>query len=208
MVLCFFFVSNGQSKRVSFFFFYDSLFSPSDEVQWFQEEIVLALDAAQGYLDTEREKGEGTGLIKHERQETRLRVKIHYTELAFGDQESLVVSAPPTSPPSVRQELHHSNTSSSTSGFDPSGSASTTIAPVKTTLSAPFAGDERVQWERIRLDVGSYVRDQIATTAKDQVLELVACGPALMLTQVHNAVASEESLSGCKVQLHTERFYL
>jgi len=176
-------------------------------VQWFQEEIELALDAAQGYLDTEKEKGEDIGLIKRERQEARLRVKIHYTNLAFGDQESLVVSVPPTSPPSVRQELH-SSTSSSTSSSAPTGSASTTIAPAKTTLNVPFTGDERVQWERIRLDVGSYVRDQIATTAKDQVLEMVACGPALMLTQVHNAVAAEESLSGCKVQLHTERFYL
>ncbi|KAF8939317.1 hypothetical protein BGZ47_008228 [Haplosporangium gracile] len=166
-----------------------------DEVQWFQEELEMALDAAQGYLDTMEKEKEEAGLIVPDGPETQLQLTIHYTRLSFEDQESLVVPAP-----------HHQHQGSSIST---SAAATLTTEEAKKALNnVPFAGDDRVQWVQSRLDVSQYVREQIEEIEGDRAVDIVGCGPALMLAQLHNVVAAHESLTGCRVNLHTERFYM
>ena len=82
------------------------------------------------------------------------------------------------------------------------------MAKAKAALNVPFAGDDRVEWVEARLDVPEYIRMEIAETPRDKSIEIVGCGPPLLLAQLHNAVAAKEKLSGCCVKLHTERFYL
>ncbi|KAF9351004.1 hypothetical protein BGX26_010877 [Mortierella sp. AD094] len=168
-----------------------------DEVQWFQEELEVILDAAQGYLDAPEKDKEDIDLISTEVPETPLRILIHYTALGFCDQESIVVQAPtvPTSP-----AVGHI----STAGI----AASSTVTTAETTLNTPFAGDERVEWVKSRLNVIEHTRRQIEETPREKVLEIVGCGPALMLAELHNVVAATETLSGCRVNLHTERFHI
>ncbi|KAI8597548.1 hypothetical protein EDD21DRAFT_446940 [Dissophora ornata] len=168
-----------------------------DEVQWFQEELEMALDAAQGYLDSAEKDKEDVDLISPGTSETRLRLMIHYSSQAFGDNVSIVVPAPASPVPPTRQS---SVTSTATE--------STTVVKAKAALSVPFAGDDRVEWVEARLDVPEYIRKEIAETPRDKSVEIVGCGPPLMLAQLHNAVAAKEELSGCRVKLHTERFYL
>ncbi|KAF9275264.1 hypothetical protein BGZ68_010920 [Mortierella alpina] len=170
------------------------------EVQWFQEELEMALDTAQGFGETMEKDKEDVDLITPEGPETRISIKIHYTNDTFGDLESAAVSVAPLAtltvePATKRQESLGSSTTT------------TTRTEVNNT-AVPFAGDERVEWIQTRLDASQYVRQQIAETAKDKVLEIVGCGPPLLLTQLHNAVAAREQLSGCRVELHTERFYV
>lgn len=166
-----------------------------DEVQWFQEELEMALDAAQGYLDTIEKEKEETGLIAPDGPETQLCLTIHYTRLAFEDHGSLEMPAP----------LHqHQGSSTSTSG---PATLATEVAK-KALNNVPFAGDNRVEWMQSRLDVGQYVQRQIEEIEGDRAVDIVGCGPALMLAQLHNAVAANESLTGCRVNLHTERFYM
>ncbi|KAK5808083.1 ferric reductase like transmembrane component-domain-containing protein [Linnemannia elongata] len=166
-----------------------------DEVQWFQEELEMALDAAQGYLDTIEKEKEETGLIAPDGPETQLCLTIHYTRLAFEDHGSLEMPAP----------LHqHQGSSTSTSG---TATLATEVAK-KALNNVPFAGDNRVEWMQSRLDVGQYVQRQIEEIEGDRAVDIVGCGPALMLAQLHNAVAANESLTGCRVNLHTERFYM
>ncbi|KAG9320813.1 hypothetical protein KVV02_004278 [Mortierella alpina] len=172
------------------------------EVQWFEEELEMALDAAQGFGETmEKDKDkEDVDLITPDGPETKLMVRIHCTNDAFGDPESVAVSmAPPSAmalePLTKRQESVESSTT-------------TTTRTEVNGNRVPFAGDERVEWVQARLDASQYVREQIAETAADKVLEIVGCGPPLLLTQLHNVVAAREQLSGCRVELHTERFYV
>ncbi|KAG0200448.1 hypothetical protein BGX28_006471 [Mortierella sp. GBA30] len=167
-----------------------------DEVPWFQEELEIALDIAQGFIETTEKDKEDIDLIKSERPEKRLRVSIHYTNLSSGDPEAVVARAPSaTSPVQPNRQ----------SSFGSVPSASSTTA--RTALNAPFSGDDRVQWVKSRLDAPEYVRRQIQETPGDKVLEIVGCGPPLLLAQLHNSVAAKEQLSGCRVLLHTERFY-
>lgn len=155
----------------------------------------MALDAAQGYLDTMEKEKEEAGLIAPDGPETRVCLTIHYTRLAFEDQESLVAPA----------LLHqHQGSSTSTSGT----ATLTTEEAKKAPSNVPFAGDDRVEWVQSRLDVGQYVREQIEEIGGDRAVDIVGCGPALMLAQLHNVVAANESLTGCRVNLHTERFYM
>ncbi|KAF9572043.1 hypothetical protein EC968_010374 [Mortierella alpina] len=172
------------------------------EVQWFEEELEMALDAAQGLDETlEKDKDkEDADLISSEGTKTRLTIRIHYTKDAFGDQESVTVSAAPQAialePMAKGQESPEELSTTTTRTMEsPSNGVS-------------FVGDERVEWVQARLDVSQYVRGQIAETAADKVLEIVGCGPPLLLTQLHNVVAAREQLSGCRVELHTERFYV
>ncbi|KAF9103399.1 hypothetical protein BGX27_010602 [Mortierella sp. AM989] len=167
-----------------------------DEVQWFQEELEVILDAAQGYIDAPEKDKEDVDLITSDAPETPLRLMIHYTALAFCDQESFVVQAP-TIPSSVGQALATSTTT-----------ASTVVTTAKTALNAPFAGDERVEWVKSRLNVSEYIKRQIDETPRDKIIEVIGCGPSLMLAELHNAVAASETLSGCRVNLHTERFHM
>lgn len=156
-------------------------------MQWFQEELEMALDAAQGYLDTMEKEKEEAGLIAPEGPETQLCLTIHYTRLAFED------------------PLHqHQGSSTSTSGT----ATLTTEEAKKAPTTVPFAEDNRVEWVQSRLDVGQYVREQIEEIGGDRAVDIVGCGPALMLAQLHNVVAANESLTGCCVNLHTERFYM
>lgn len=155
----------------------------------------MALDAAQGYLDTMEKEKEEAGLIISDGPETQLCLKIHYTRLSFENQESLVVPAP------VHQYQGSSTSTSATA-------SSTTEDAKKMLNNVPFAGDDRVEWVQSRLDVGQYVRDQIKEIESDRAVDIVGCGPALMLAQLHNVVAANESLTGCRINLHTERFYM
>ncbi|KAF9356447.1 hypothetical protein BGX34_009926 [Mortierella sp. NVP85] len=166
-----------------------------DEVQWFQEELELALDAAQGFLGstTEKDMGDADPMIP-DGQETQLRLRIHYATPSLSDRENLVVPVFPSSTPPLSQ-------SSVTS-------ASPTVATTKTALNIPFAGDDRVEWVGSRLNVSTYIRREIDNTPRDRVVEIVGCGPPLMLSELHNAVAGGEALWGCRVKLHTERFYM
>ncbi|KAF9939923.1 hypothetical protein BGZ65_008961 [Modicella reniformis] len=168
-----------------------------DEVQWFQEELEVALYAAQGYLDSvEKDRDVNTTIIPDGR-ETQFRLQIHYTSLSFGDQEESIVvpevSAPVPPPP-------ESSVTSATTAF----STAAKIVPP----DAPFASDNRVEWIGSRLEVPRYIKKKIEETPRDRVVEIVGCGPPLMLAELHNAVAMNESLSGCRVKLHTERFYM
>ncbi|KAF9996724.1 hypothetical protein BGZ79_009553 [Entomortierella chlamydospora] len=165
-----------------------------DEVQWFQRELEVILDAAQGYLDAPEKDKEDIDLISAEVSETPIRILIHHTVLAPCDQESIMVQAPtvPTSP------VGHI----SATGI----AAPSTATTAETALNAPFAGDERVGWIKSRLNVIEYTRRQIEETPREKILEIVGCGPALMLAELHNVVAATEALSGCRVNLHTERF--
>ncbi|KAF9126598.1 hypothetical protein BGW39_006493 [Mortierella sp. 14UC] len=165
------------------------------EVQWFQEELEMALDAAQGYLDTMEKEKEEAGLIAPDGPETQVNLTIHYTRLAFDDQESLVVPAP------INQHQESSTNISATA-------ASSTDEAKKALNDVPFAGDDRVEWVKSRLDVAEYVRSQIEEIQSDRAVDIVGCGPPLMLAQLHNVVAANDSLSGCRVNLHTERFYM
>ncbi|KAG0346403.1 hypothetical protein BG004_001813 [Podila humilis] len=184
-----------------------------DEIQWFQEElesILEAANAAHGFHEGEKDK-EDIDLISADPQETVIRLNIYYSALSFEDQESVVVAAPPmTSPVPIR----HVQLSNGESGYlNSTTNTTTTAAPTTTTavttaLNVPFSGDDRVEWIRERLDVGGYIEGQIRETPSTQTLEIVGCGPPAMLAQLHNAVAAHEQLSGCRVNLHTERFYL
>ncbi|KAI8360175.1 hypothetical protein B0O80DRAFT_494361 [Mortierella sp. GBAus27b] len=165
------------------------------EVQWFQEEIELALDAAQGYLK-DREDGD---LTLPDGQETQVRLRIHYTRLSSGDPESVMVPAPA---PCTQQA--QSSTASEATSSDSVMKAKSGLS----TSSAPFAGDERVEWVSSRLDLPAYITKEIQETPRDRVVEIVGCGPSIMLAELHNAVAFNEALSGCRVNLHTERFYV
>ncbi|KAG0361762.1 hypothetical protein BGZ54_008975 [Gamsiella multidivaricata] len=167
-----------------------------DEVLWFQDELEMALDAAHGYLDSIESDKEDVDLITPDALEMQIRLLIHYT-LTFGDQESLVVPAP-TPPTSLQSQSSALSTKTAT----------TTMTPAKVALSAAFAGDDRVEWVKSRLDVPAYVKKQIQGTPRDQLIEIVGCGPPLLLAEMHNAVGAEEELSGCRVNLHTERFYM
>ncbi|KAF9958401.1 hypothetical protein BGZ70_009200 [Mortierella alpina] len=190
------------------------------EVQWFEEELEMALDAAQGFGEmSERDKDkEDVDLIRSEGPQTRLTVRIHYTNDAFGDQESMAVSGPFSEAVAAaamalepmttkRQESVESSTSTSTSTTATAETATGTRIDTQG-RHVPFAGDERVEWVQRRLDVSRYVGTQMAETAADKVLEIVGCGPPLLLTQLHNVVARHEQLRGCRVELHTERFYV
>ncbi|KAF9200007.1 hypothetical protein BGZ49_009799 [Haplosporangium sp. Z 27] len=161
-----------------------------DEVQWFQEELEVILDAAQGCFDTYEKDKEDVDLINSATLETPLRILVHYTNLAFCDQESLVVQAPtvPTSPAGQF-------------------SATSTVT-ASTALNVPFVGDARVEWIKSRLNVGEYIGRQIEETPREKIIEVVGCGPSQMLAELHNAVAAKETLSGCRVNLHTERFHI
>ncbi|KFH70137.1 hypothetical protein MVEG_04939 [Podila verticillata NRRL 6337] len=170
-----------------------------DEVQWFQEELEHILDTAHGFHESEKEK-EDIELVSSDSAETQIRLNIYYSSLSFEDQESIVVAAPPMTSPAPRRHVLGNNTSTTTS--------TTTTATVMTSLNVPFSGDDRVVWIRERLDVGGYTRSQIEDTPENQTLEIVGCGPPRMLAQLHNAVAANEQLSGCRVDLHTERFYM
>ncbi|KAF9210774.1 hypothetical protein BGZ59_008945 [Podila verticillata] len=170
-----------------------------DEVQWFQEELEHILDTAHGFHESEKEK-EDIELVSSDSAETQIRLNIYYSSLSFEDQESIVVAAPPMTSPAPRRHVLGNNTSTTTS--------TTTTATVMTSLNVPFSGDDRVVWIRERLDVGGYIRSQIEDTPENQTLEIVGCGPPRMLAQLHNAVAANEQLSGCRVDLHTERFYM
>ncbi|KAK3836207.1 MAG: ferric reductase like transmembrane component-domain-containing protein [Linnemannia gamsii] len=161
-----------------------------DEVQWFQEELEMALDAAQGCLDTMDKEKEEASLIVPDGPETQLSLTIHYTRLSFDDQESLVVPAP------IHQQP----------GSLLSTSATATSSTGEAKKSLPFAGDDRVEWVQSRLVVAEYVRSQIEEIGSDRAVDVVGCGPPQMLAQLHNVVAANESLSGCRVNLHTERF--
>ncbi|KAF9329786.1 hypothetical protein BG006_007180 [Podila minutissima] len=166
-----------------------------DEVQWFQEELELILDAARGFHESEKDK-EDMELISSESPEVQIRLNIYYSTLSFEDQESIVVAAPPMTSPAPGRLVLANSTSNNT----------TTTAV--TSLNVPFSGDDRVVWIRERLDVGGYIRSQIEEVPEEQTVEIVGCGPPLMLAQLHNAVAANEQLSGCRVDLHTERFYM
>lgn len=155
----------------------------------------MALDAAQGYLDMMEKEKEETGLISPDGPETQLRLKVHYTRLSFENQESLVVPAP------IHQQQGSSTSTSATA-------TSTTEEARKMLNNMPFAGDDRVEWVQSRLDVAQYVRGQIEEIESDHTVDIVGCGPASMLAQLHNVVAAKESLTGCRVNLHTERFYV
>ncbi|KAG0313527.1 hypothetical protein BGZ99_008837 [Dissophora globulifera] len=167
-----------------------------DEVQWFQEELEMALDAAQGYLDSSEKDKEDVDLISSDSPETKIRLLIHYKSASFGDQEAVVVTTPP--PSSMKDHSAASSTAGSTK--------STTIQA--TALNVPFAGDDRVEWVHCRMNVYEYVKREIEETSHDKVLEIVGCGPPAMLADLHNAVAANEGLSRCRVNLHTERFYV
>ncbi|KAF9312343.1 hypothetical protein BG003_006394 [Podila horticola] len=171
-----------------------------DEVHWFQEELELILDAAHGFQESEKDK-EDFELISSESPETQIRLNIYYSTLSSEDQESIVVAAPPITSPAPGRLVLANNTSNTT------GAVTTTTTAV-TSLNVPFSGDDRVMWIRERLDVGGYIRSQIEEAPEEQTLEIVGCGPPLMLAQLHNAVAVNEQLSGCRVDLHTERFYM
>ncbi|KAI1297420.1 hypothetical protein EDD11_007134 [Mortierella claussenii] len=161
-----------------------------DEVQWFQDELEMVLNSVQSHPDSLDKDKEDVDLITTEGPETRFHLVIHYSTVTFADQESLV----------VRQSTSMTSTATA--------SASTTTATAKTALNAPFAGDERVEWMRSRLDVCAYITKQIEDTPRDKAIDIVGCGPPLMLAELHNAVAGKEELSGCRVNLHTERFYM
>lgn len=166
-----------------------------DEVQWFQEELELILDAARGFHESEKDK-EDIELISSESPEVQIRLNIYYSTLSFEDQESIVVAAPPMASPAPGRLVLANSTSNSTT------------ATAVTSLNVPFSGDNRVVWIRERLDVGGYIRSQIEEVPEEQTVEIVGCGPPLMLAQLHNAVAANEQLSGCRVDLRTERFYM
>jgi len=169
-------------------------------VLWFQEELEHILDTAQGFHESEKEN-EDIELVSSESPETQIRLNIYYNTLSFEDQESIIVAAPPMTSPAPRRHVLGNSTSGTTT-------STTTTATAMTSLNVPFSGDDRVVWIRERLDVGGYIRSQIEDTPEEQTLEIVGCGPPLMLAQLHNAVAVNEQLSGCRVDLHTERFYL
>ncbi|KAG0253313.1 hypothetical protein BG011_006425 [Mortierella polycephala] len=162
-----------------------------DEVQWFQEEIEMALDIAQGFMDVMEKDKEEVDLITPEGPEIRLCLKIHYTNTYFGDQEeSFVVTAPA---PALSD-------SDSSSGHISPGSATTksaTFTADKLAPHLPFAGDDRVEWVGSRLDVAEYIQQHITETPRDKALDIVGCGPPQLLAQLHNAVANKEQLSGC-----------
>lgn len=169
-------------------------------MHWFQEELELILDAAHGFQESEKDK-EDFELISSESPETQIRLNIYYSTLSSEDQESIVVAAPPITSPAPGRLVLANNTPNTT------GAVTTTTTAV-TSLNVPFSGDDRVMWIRERLDVGGYIRSQIEEAPEEQTLEIVGCGPPLMLAQLHNAVAVNEQLSGCRVDLHTERFYM
>ncbi|KAF9433196.1 hypothetical protein BGZ76_009758 [Entomortierella beljakovae] len=156
-----------------------------DEVQWFQEELEVILDAAQGFLDMPEKDKEDIDLIASEASEISVRLLIHHTSRAFCEKESLMVQAATNIPLE--------------------SSASTTV---RTALNTPFAGDERVEWCNTRLDVPDYIRKQITQTPLNKTIEIVGCGPSQMLAELHNVVGATDTLSGCRVNLHTERFYV
>ncbi|KAF9416745.1 hypothetical protein BGZ94_010130 [Podila epigama] len=197
-----------------------------DEVEWFQEELEHILNAAAlGFQEGEKDK-EDTDLMPSEVPETQIRLRIHYSTLSFEDQESIIVAAPPmTSPAPSRLTMSRQNvndmgagnpniiteritTSNNINTNTNTTAATTTTAAAVTLLDVPFSNDGRVEWVRERLDVGEYVRSKIEDTPEDRTLEIVGCGPPLMLAQLHNAVAAHERLSGCRVHIHTERFYM
>ncbi|KAF9946282.1 hypothetical protein BGZ72_000471 [Mortierella alpina] len=180
------------------------------EVQWFQEELERALDTAQGFSENVEKDKEDVDLITSEGPETKLAIRIHYTNEAFGDQESVAVSVAPHAMALEPMTKRHGSVGSSTTttATTTTTSVSTTMTEVNNANSVPFAGDERVEWVKQRLDVSAYVRQQMSETGADKVLEIVGCGPPLLLTQLHNVVAARERLSGCRVDLHTERFYV
>ena len=158
----------------------------------------MALDAAQGYLDIMDKEKEESGLIIPDGPETHLSLTIHYTRLMFEDQESLVVPAP----------LISQGSSTLTCNVMAKVTSTTTKEAKRALTDFPFTGDHRVEWVKSRLDVPQYVRRQIGDIEDDRAVDIVGCGPPQLLAQLHNAVAAQESLSGCRVNLHTERFYM
>ncbi|KAF9186796.1 hypothetical protein BGZ51_001591 [Haplosporangium sp. Z 767] len=167
-----------------------------DEVQWFQEEIEMALDIAHGFMDVMEKDKEEVDLITPEGPEIRLCLRIHYINTYFGDQEeSFVVTTP-----APAQAPAPASSDSDSPGHTSPGSAtteSTTITAGKMGSHLPFAGDDRVEWVGSRLDVTEYIQRQITETPRDKALEIVGCGPPQLLAQLHNAVANKEQLSGC-----------
>ncbi|KAF9920437.1 60S ribosomal protein L8B [Linnemannia zychae] len=157
----------------------------SDEVQWFQEELEVALDAAQGYLDTIEKEKEETGLIVSDGPETQIHLTIHCGRESISDQESQV-----TSDPEHRYQISSAGTSATANSS--AGEAR------RVSNNEPFAGDDRVEWIQSRLDVTQYIRRQIEGIDSSQAVDIVGCGPSLMLAQLHNVVAGYESLSGCR----------
>ncbi|KAF9897994.1 hypothetical protein BX616_004646 [Lobosporangium transversale] len=183
-----------------------------DEVQWFQSELEMALDAAQGHFDhVDKEKDdvedEDVDLITAGSIDIRLRMVIHYTTVAFGNQESLVVPAPISSTSHVKEHQEQQEQQGQQQVSDVSQMTSLATS-TRGSLNVPFAGDDRVKWVGSRLDVKSYIKKQIEGIPRDRAIDIVGCGPSLMLAELHNAVAAKEELFGCRVNLHTERFYL
>ncbi|KAG0242008.1 hypothetical protein BGW41_004991 [Actinomortierella wolfii] len=162
-----------------------------DEVAWFQEELEECLDRAHGLLELRggNNDKEAIDLLSSpskcvNRHNHNLRLVFHYTTLANSldtPRTSMQASHIPHGQPQSfsRQESR-----------------------------LPFAGDERVEWVNARLNVSDCIQRTVREIPGDSEIDIVGCGPSILLSELHNAVAKADSLRGCRINIHTERFHL
>ncbi|KAF9160787.1 hypothetical protein DFQ26_005178 [Actinomortierella ambigua] len=181
-----------------------------DEVEWFREELEECLDRASGCLREPWRGGvddkEATELLpsspskddlqRHgsNKHHNGLRLVLHFTSLVSSIDVTTTADGGPV-PVNRENSLQLQSIVSTTTG---------SVAR----SGQPFAGDGRVEWIQARLNVSDYVQRVIRETPPEREIDIVGCGPPVFLGELHNGTAKAESLKGCRVNLHTERFHL